>query len=202
MIARKSATTTFTNKKTLKNIMTSGLVWVMLSVLGLSACDMDDGSMKVGMKAVSLRTKTLADVGGDFARITTYRYPDQRMYQYSLDDALKANKPVVLEFATPGHCTVCDKQLQMLKAILQKYQGNVLFLHMDQYQNPEAFKAFGVIGDPWTYVIDADQTVVYKQAGRMLYSELDAIVSALVKKQANRKENVAHKVGPAKANNS
>jgi len=168
----------------------------VLAALGLSvllaACGIDDGSLKVGMKAPSLPTKTLADVGGDFSRITTYRYPDERMYQYSLDDALKASKPIVLEFATPGHCTVCDKQLQMLKAILQKYEANVLFLHMDQYQNPEAFKAFGVIGDPWTFVIDTDQKVVYKQAGRMLYSELDAIVSALVKKQANRKENVAH----------
>jgi len=166
---------------------------VTVFTLFISACDIDDGALKVGMKAPSLPTKTLADVGGDFARITTYRYPDKRMYLYSLDDALKAKKPIVLEFATPGHCTVCDKQLQMVKAILEKYENKVLFLHMDQYQNPEAFIAFGVIGDPWTFVIDADQKVVYKQAGRMLYSELDAIVSALVKKQANNKENVAHK---------
>jgi len=168
----------------------------------LFACGIDDGSLKVGMEAPSLPTKTLADVGGDFSRITTYRYPDERMYQYSLDDALKVKKPIVLEFATPGHCTVCDKQLQMIKAILQKYQADVLFLHMDQYQNPEAFKAFGVIGDPWTFVIDADQKVVYKQAGRMLYSELDAIVSALVKKNAARKDNVAHKADSNKLDKS
>lgn len=168
------------------------LILLLQLCLFFIGCDMDDGSLKVGMKAPSLPTKTLADVGGDFSRITTYRYPDERMYQYSLDEALAANKTIVLEFATPGHCTVCDKQLQMLKAILQKYEKDVLFLHMDQYQNPEAFKAFGVIGDPWTFVIDTDQKVVYKQAGRMLYSELDAIVAALVKKQGTRKDNVAH----------
>jgi thiol-disulfide isomerase/thioredoxin len=132
------------------------------------------------MEAPSLKTKTLHDVNGDFSRITTYRYPDERMYQVSLDDALVTNKPIILEFATPGHCTVCDKQLQMLKGLLTKHEGEVLFLHMDQYQNPEAFKAFGVIGDPWTYVIDSSRKVRYKQAGRMLYNELDMIVSGLL----------------------
>ena len=38
-------------------------------ILGLLAgCDMDHSTLKVGMKAPSLRTKTLADVGGDFSR--------------------------------------------------------------------------------------------------------------------------------------
>lgn len=150
---------------------------VLLS--GLVGCSIDDSSLKIGMKAPSLRTKTLADVGGDFARITTYRYPDKRMYQMSLDEALQKGKLIVLEFATPGHCTVCDKQLQMLKALLIKYEGDVLFLHMDQYQNPQAFKAFGVIGDPWTYVIDSSQVVRFKQAGRMLYGELDFIIRSM-----------------------
>lgn len=154
-----------------------------------TACSIDDSSLKIGMTAPSLQTKTLADVGGDFSRITTYRYPDKRMYQLSLDDALQSKKPIVLEFATPGHCTVCDKQLQMLKAILAKYEGRVIFLHMDQYQNPEAFKAFGVVGDPWTYVIDSSQVVRYKTAGRMLYGELDLILSGLMNDVSTLGEN-------------
>ena len=130
----------------------------LLLVLVLSGCSFDDGSYKVGMTVPSLRTKTLEDVGGDFSRITSYRYPDKRMYQYSLDEALAKGQVIVLAFATPGHCTQCDKHLQMLKGVLDKYESEVLFLHMDQYQNPEAFNAFKVIGDPWTYVIDGKQT--------------------------------------------
>jgi thiol-disulfide isomerase/thioredoxin len=103
------------------------------------------------------------------------------MYQHSLDKALQANKVIVLAFATPGHCTQCDKHLQMLKAVLDKYQDEVLFLHMDQYQNPEAFKAFMVIGDPWTYVIDTEQTVRFKRPGRMLFSEVDMVLEGLLK---------------------
>ncbi len=162
------------------------LSWIVLVCLlaMISGCSIDDSALKVGMKAPSVKTKTLADVAGDFSRITTYRYPDKRMYQVSLDDALKAEKTIVLEFATPGHCTVCDKQLQMLKALLAKYEDDVIFLHMDQYENPQAFKAFGVIGDPWTYVIDGRQTVRFKQAGRMLYGELDMIINGLLKETA------------------
>ena len=163
-------------------------VIILLASVFTVSCALDDSSLKIGMVAPSLKTKTLSDVNGDFSRITTYRYPDERMYQVSLDDALSSNKPIILEFATPGHCTVCDKQLQVLKGLLAKYEGEVLFLHMDQYQNPEAFKAFGVIGDPWTYVIDSSSVVRYKQPGRMLYGELDMIISGILKEQKGQHE--------------
>ncbi|HEC18745.1 MAG TPA: thioredoxin family protein [Gammaproteobacteria bacterium] len=154
---------------------------VTLLVVSLSGCIFDDGSYKVGMEVPSLRTKTLEDVGGDLSRITSYRYPDKRMYQYSLDDALDSGKVIVLAFATPGHCTQCDKHLQMLKGVMDKYENqDVLFLHMDQYQNPEAFNAFKVIGDPWTYIIDGKHKIRLKRAGRMLYREVDAAVAGLL----------------------
>lgn len=165
--------------------------WLSLGLLVvLSGCILDDGTYKVGMTVPSLRTKTLEDVGGDLTRITTYRYPDKRMYQYSLDEALLKKQVIVLAFATPGHCTQCDKHLQMLKAALDKFQDDVLFLHMDQYQNPEAFNAFKVIGDPWTYIIDGNQTVRVKRAGRMLLREVDVLVASLLK------ENLAQKNAP------
>ncbi len=151
----------------------------------LAGCEIQ-GAVNVGSVAPSLQTKTLADVDGDFSRITTYRYPDERMYQYSLDEALATGKPIVLEFATPGHCTVCDKQLQMLKGIISKYDADVLFLHMDQYRNPEAFTAFRVMGDPWTYVIDSNQVVQFRRAGRILYDEMDAVLMRILAQEQRR----------------
>lgn len=137
--------------------------------------------MKEGSLAPKLATKTLADVGGDMSKITTYRQPDARMYQYSLDEALALGKPIVLEFATPGHCTVCDGQLQILKALLEKYQNQVLFLHMDQYQNPQAFRAYRVMGDPWTFFIDAKGVVRQTRPGRMLYGEMELSIKDILK---------------------
>jgi hypothetical protein len=150
-------------------------------VVFVAGCNIfDDGTYKVGETVPSLRTKTLEDVGGDLTRITTYRYPDKRMYQHSLDDALAKKQVILLAFATPGHCTQCDKHLQMLKAALDKFESEVLFLHMDQYQNPEAFHAFKVIGDPWTFIIDGQHKIRMKRAGRMLLREVEVELETLL----------------------
>jgi thiol-disulfide isomerase/thioredoxin len=148
---------------------------------GMSGCDHKLASgFAVGTRAPSLPTKTLADVGGDFSKVTTYRQPDARMYQYSIDQALLTGKPVVLEFATPGHCTNCDEQLQMLKAIMDKYQNRMIFIHIDQYENPQAYKAYQVMGDPWTYIVDKNGIVNFERAGRMLYGELDGAIQKIL----------------------
>lgn len=168
------------------NIKRWPIMLVCCVAMSLYGCDDRlAGGLKKGELAPRLQTKTLADVNGDFSRITTYRQPDARMYQYSLDKALALGKPIVLEFATPGHCTVCDGQLQIVKALLEKYQSEVLFLHMDQYENPEAFKAYRVEGDPWTFIIDNKGIVRFQRAGSMLYGELDqAIKNELISESA------------------
>jgi thiol-disulfide isomerase/thioredoxin len=163
------------------------VVATALALLVLSACNSrtqnslnSSLTLKLGQVAPRVHTKTLADVGGDISRVTTYRQPDERMYQYSVDQALASGKPVLLEFATPAHCTPCDRQLQMIKSLLQKYQAKMIFIHMDQYNSPEAYKAYHVPGDPWTFVIDGRGVVRFQQAGSMLYGELEhAIQSAL-----------------------
>jgi len=165
----------------------SKLMIPFVFVLGvtLSGCGMEapEGMLQVGLKAPSVVTRTLKDVDGDMSQLTSYRYPDERMYQYSIDDALALNKTVLVEFATPGHCTVCDKQLQMLKAMISKYGEDVVFLHMDQYKNPQAFKAFKVKGDPWTFILDDTGIVKFKQAGRILYGELDHHLDRIINKK-------------------
>jgi thiol-disulfide isomerase/thioredoxin len=153
-----------------------------LAMLGLmTGCDQRLSSgFNVGTHAPSLPTKTLADVGGNFSKVTTYRQPDARMYQYSIDKALLVGKPIVLEFATPGHCTNCDQQLQMLKGLLEKYQSRIIFIHIDQYENPQAYKAYNVMGDPWTFIIDSKGIVRFEQAGRMLEGEMDEALKVIL----------------------
>jgi len=171
--------------------MKVGLFWLLAASCLVCGCDeqfsgwgmggASKGMLQKGALAPSLPTKTLADVGGDMSKMTTYRQPDARMYQYSLDKALALGKPIVLEFATPGHCTVCDGQLQIMKALMEKYQTQVLFLHMDQYQNPQAFKAYRVMGDPWTFFINDKGIVSGVQPGRMLHGEMEAGITKILK---------------------
>lgn len=162
-------------------MMLRSFVLAFVAIAALTACVGDRSKLQVGMKVPSLRTKTLADVGGDLSKITTYRYPDERMYQMSVDEALATGKPVLIEFATPAHCTVCDNQLNMLKSLLNKYENDVIFLHMDQYQNAVAFRTYQIMGDPWTMVIDANGVVQFKRPGRMLYQELDVAIEGVLK---------------------
>jgi peroxiredoxin len=150
-------------------------------LLGGCGSRTDNGlGLQVGVAAPRLQTKTLSDVGGDLSRITTYRQPDPRMYQLSLDQALAQGKPIFLEFATPGHCSICDRQLQEARAMLDRYQGQVIFLHMDQYENPEAFKAYQVVGDPWTFVIDSKGVVRFQMPGPMLLNEMEAAIKSVL----------------------
>ena len=152
-----------------------------ITLLSLTGCDQKlSAGFKVGSRAPSLPTKTLADGGGDFSKVTTYRQPDPRMYQYSIDQALLSGKPVVLEFATPGHCTNCDEQLQMFTGILDNYQSQMIFIHIDQYKNPQAYKAYQVMGDPWTFIIDKNGIVRFERPGRMLYGELDRAIKQVL----------------------
>lgn len=165
-------------------IRAAALVLGLLTAL--AACDKNDRyggtfrGLAIGSKAPSLATKTLADVGGDLSKITTYRQPDPRMYQFSVDKALAQGKPILLEFATPGHCTPCDEQLQVAKALLEKYQDRVIFIHVDQYQNPQAYKAYRVMGDPWTFAIDKDGIVRVQRPGKMLYEEMEIAIQKIL----------------------
>ncbi len=158
------------------------LAALVIALSTLAGCvESPVGTLAIGAMAPSIQTVTLEDVGNDLSRITTYRHPDPRMYQHSLDQVLKEGKPAVIAFATPAHCTVCDKQLQMLSAMMDKYEDDgIVFLHMDQYQNPGAFIAFRVTGEPWTFLVDSDGVVRFKRPGRLLFGELEQQLERVV----------------------
>jgi hypothetical protein len=62
--------------------MTSKLRYsLIVLVVALGGCNRQDLGLALGTQAPRLATKTLADVGGDLSRMTTYRQPDPRMYQ-------------------------------------------------------------------------------------------------------------------------
>jgi hypothetical protein len=135
--------------------------------------------IKVGDKAPASKTPTLADVGGDVAKISTDATPDPAFYETSVDKALADHEPFVLIFATPKFCTSaqCGPTLDRIKPYAAKYPtvtfinvepyklklvGGVLAADLDannQLQTTAVTDEWHLFNEPTVYVVDRTGTV-------------------------------------------
>ena len=135
----------------------------------------DKGSaIPIGGAAPALKTPTLADVGGDVARLSTDTHPDPSFYTTSVDEALRKHEPFVLVFATPAFCTSrqCGPTLDSVKALARTEPG-VVFVNVEPYQlsftagrlqpvldatgqlqATDVTRAWGILSEPWVFVVD------------------------------------------------
>ena len=90
--------------------------------------------VRVGDKAPSATTPTIASVGGDVAHVSTDGTPDPKFYEKSLDEALAAHEPIALVFATPKFCTSaqCGPTLDRIKPFVARYPS-VTFINVEPY---------------------------------------------------------------------
>lgn len=91
--------------------------------------------LRIGDPAPASDTPTAADVGGDLARLSTDQLPDARFYEVSVADALAADEPFVLVFATPKFCTSaqCGPTLDVVKPFIDAHPG-VRFINVEPYE--------------------------------------------------------------------
>jgi hypothetical protein len=139
----------------------------------------DSPWVAVGEKAPASKSPTLADVGGDLAKISTDQHPDPAFYGTSVADALAAHKPIFLIFATPKFCVTaqCGPTLDRLKPVAAA-NPNVTFINVEPYQlqftdgslQPILDKdgklqaaattdEWGLYFEPWMFAIDRDGVV-------------------------------------------
>ncbi len=132
-----------------------------------------------GDSAPSVDTPTLADVGGDVAKVSSDAKPEKRFYETSVADALAAKKPFVLIFATPRFCvsTVCGPTLEKLKPVAAAHP-ELTFINVEPYTleftngslqpvmtgndltPAPATLAFKLVSEPIVFVVGADGKVV------------------------------------------
>jgi hypothetical protein len=153
----------------------------------------------VGGKAPSVKTPTLADVGGDVAKISSDPKPRTSFYQTSVDQALAAHKPFVLIFATPAFCTSgqCGPTLDVIKGIADA-EPTMTFINVEPYkltfanghlqpvldgsgnlQPVEATNAYGLLSEPWIFVVDRNGTVTASYEAIVSPDELKAAIDAV-----------------------
>ena len=91
--------------------------------------------VKVGDRAPSSKTPTLADVGGNVALLSTDTDPEPAFYETSVDEALADHEPFVLIFATPAFCQTaqCGPTLDRIKPFVARYP-TVTFINVEPYK--------------------------------------------------------------------
>lgn len=151
-----------------------------------------------GDPAPSVQTPTLADVGGDIAKISSDSSPVVRFYQTSEAAALAAKKPFVLIFATPKFCqsATCGPTLNRLKPVAAAHP-ELTFINVEPYQlqfadgslqpvltggglTPvAATSAFKLSSEPYAFVVGADGTV--SASFELVFSpdEIEAAIKAV-----------------------
>lgn len=91
--------------------------------------------VKVGDRAPTSKTPTLADVGGDASHVSTDPNPDPDLYKTSVDQAITKHDPFVLVFATPKFCksAQCGPTLDRIKPFVPKYP-TLTFINVEPYR--------------------------------------------------------------------
>ena len=136
-------------------------------------------TVQVGARAPSVKTPTLPDVGGDVRKLSTDQHPDDSLYTTSVKDAIDRHEPFVLVFATPAFCQsrVCGPTLDLVKEVKASEPG-VTFINVEPYQlawkdgslqpvldaNGQltpvpSVEAYGLLVEPWIFVVDRDGIV-------------------------------------------
>jgi hypothetical protein len=153
----------------------------------------DPSAVAVGEKVPSVKTPTLDDVGGDISKLSSDTHPNAAFYEVSEDVALMGHEPFALVFATPKFCTsqLCGPQLDTVKTVAKAYPS-VEFINVEPYKlelkdgqlQPvldnnelvpvEAVNAFGILSEPWLYVVDRGGVVRGSFEGVFSETELRA----------------------------
>ncbi len=152
---------------------------------------------RVGDAAPASKTPTAADVSGDLSKLSSDSDPDPRLYQTSVDAALAAHEPFLLVFATPKFCTsaVCGPTLDKVKPFIDEFPS-VTFINVEPYElewdgtqlqpvitddalTPvAAVNDWGLLTEPWVFVVDSGGTIRGSFEGTIGEAELRAALEA------------------------
>lgn len=122
----------------------------------------------------------------EVAAISTDAAPDPDFYTTSIADALGQDRPFAVIFATPAFCKTraCGPTLEIVKSVAAPYKDRMTFIHIEPYrlkmtdtglqpelgpqgafQAVESVTAFGLLSEPFIFVIDGTGRVTAKFEG-------------------------------------
>jgi len=141
----------------------------------------------VGQLAIKSNTKTYNSVDNP-SQLTTGSNYNQDLYKYTLAEAIKMNRPVVVVFASPAFCinAVCGPQVETLSLLADKFSTKAEFVHVDLYEHPEkvqgdlsaaiisqAIREWRLPSNEWTFIIDEQGVITARFQGFVTFDELE-----------------------------
>jgi hypothetical protein len=108
--------------------------------------------LKVGDAVPPSKNQVLA-AGQDWREVTTMD-TRVRLYRWRIADLVEQHKPFIVVFGTPQHCSMCVDQISRVALVEEKFGERFAFVHVDGYKDDAVWTAWGVKGEPWTFVVD------------------------------------------------
>ena len=127
---------------------------VIASVALLGSCGQHGLAPKlaVGDVVPPSRNQVLAP-GQNWREVTTMD-TRVRLYRWRIADLVEQHKPFIVVFGTPQHCSMCVDQISRVAMVEEKFGERFAFIHVDGYKDDAVWTAWGVKGEPWTFVVD------------------------------------------------
>jgi len=125
--------------------------------------------------------------------ITTDSKPNDAFYQMTVTQALAAQKPFVIVFATPAFCqtALCGPVLENVKAVQPEFAGTVNFIHIEPYvldangglangqlAATQSTTDWNLQTEPWIFVVGSDGKITDRFEGSASPDELRQSIQA------------------------
>jgi hypothetical protein len=140
----------------------------------------------VGSKAKPLATPVATTAAGR-KKICT-REPACPLHEISLDDALKAGRPTVVNFGTPQLCTsqICGPVVDEQMVVADKVGDKASFVHVEIYPSRDTSKPvkalteYGFTTEPWLLVVDRDGMIRARYEGPVTAGQIETALRPLL----------------------
>ena len=140
----------------------------------------------VGTRAKPLKTPVATTAAGR-KKICT-REPACPLHAISLDKALAAGKPTVLDFGTPLLCSsrMCGPVVDEQMVAAAKLGAKASFIHVEIYPSRDAAKPvkqfldYGFTTEPWVLVIDRDGVIRARFEGPVTAGQIEDALRPLL----------------------
>ncbi len=124
----------------------------------------------------------------DHAKLNSGSDPIAGLYEITVAEAIDSGIPTVVIFATPQFCTsrLCGPVVDSVEAVYEEVGAAANFIHIEIFKDFETFEytdeieEWGLISEPWTFVLDRDGRVSAKFGGPVSPRELTEALEPLL----------------------